>query len=163
MLVAIDHAARAGVAEAIGFELAHARSELARTTVVPASAPTARTLFEVVPETEAGVRFSAVLRAARQRGSPADNNVERADLFGLLVRGTLSIGVGDCTRTFHDKFVFLFAEQLLSLAAEVLDAWEQGALYHRRQEFFGVLLGIRLVSPRRRRAAKREAGERARV
>jgi outer membrane protein assembly factor BamB len=37
----------------------------------------------------------------------------------------------------------LFAELLLAVTTEVLEAWEQGRSYYRRVELFGIMLGIR--------------------
>jgi len=107
------------------------------------------TLVQVEPEAEAGIRISADL-ALRERKSAASHEsaVERSDLFSLLVRGTLRIGIGERTRQFPETFVYLFAERLLMLAGETLDAWEQGRSYYRRLELFGVVLGIRVKADR---------------
>src|SRR5882724_1772832 len=80
----------------------------------------------------------------RAHDAPPDTTVERADLFSLLARGTVRIGVGDRTRSFSDIFVFLFAEQLVGLAQQTLESWERGRSYYRRQEIGGVALGVRL-------------------
>ena len=91
-----------------------------------------------------------------------ERTVERADLLGLLVRGKLRIGVGDRIRTFGDTFAFLFAEQLLALATEVLEAWEQGRSYYRRVELFGIMLGIRFSSGGRSTSARGHGAARLR-
>jgi outer membrane protein assembly factor BamB len=77
-------------------------------------------------------------------GTDADD-VERADLFPLLVRGTVTVGTRERTRRLGETFVFLLAEALLGLADEVLEAWEQGRALHRRLEVHGILLGARLL------------------
>jgi len=140
----LEGAAASGGARA---ELDHACSLLLAARVVSPTKQQAVTLVEVEPEGEADIRICAEL-ALRERQRPAshDSTVERADLFSLLVRGTLRIGIGEHTRQFPDTFVYLFAEQLLALAGETLDAWEQGRSYYRRLDLFGVVLGIRVKS-----------------
>ena len=126
------------------FALEHARAELETVTIEPEETPSPTALVEVEPEGEGGLRFSAEL-TLRERPAPekCERTVERADLLGLLVRGKLRICVGDRTRTFGETFAFLFAEQLLALSTEVLEAWEQGRSYYRRVDLFGIMLGIR--------------------
>jgi len=129
------------------FALEHARAELEAAAIEPEEMPAPAALVEVEPESEGGLRFSAEL-TLRERPAPekCERTVERADLLGLLVRGKLRIGVGDRTRTFGETFAFLFAEQLLALSTEVLEAWEQGRSYYRRLELFGIMLGIRFAA-----------------
>ena len=130
--------------------LEQARAALDAATVVSEPVPPPAAVVDVEPEGEAALRFSAEL-TLRERPAPekCERTVERADLLGLLVRGKLRIGVGDRTRTFGETFAFLFAEQLLALAMEVLEAWEQGRSYYRRVELFGIMLGIRFSSGER--------------
>jgi outer membrane protein assembly factor BamB len=127
--------------------LEQARAELEAAGLVPEREPQPAALVEVEPEGDAALRFSAELMM-RERPAPekCERTVERADLFGLLVRGKLRIGFGDRVRTFGETFAFLFAEQLLALAMEVLEAWEQGRSYYRRVDLFGIMLGIRFGS-----------------
>ena len=102
---------------------------------------------EVAAEGDSIVRLSAAfgLRPRTAANAP-ESTVERANLFGLLVRGTLNISIGDRTRGFPETFVFLFAEQLLGVAAEAFDAWEQGRSYNRRTDLAGISLGIRSIA-----------------
>jgi outer membrane protein assembly factor BamB len=104
-----------------------------------------RRWVDVQPEGEGMVRISAeiALRAREVTPQSGLTHVEQADLFGLLVRGTVRVGIGDRARTFSDRLVFLFAERLLSFASETLTVWEQGSGYHRRVDVFGVLFGAR--------------------
>jgi hypothetical protein len=124
--------------------LAHARAELRDVTIVPEALPPPTAPVEIEPEAEGGLRFSAEL-TLRECPAPekCERTVERADLLGLLVRGKLRIAVGDRTRALGETFAFLFAEQLLTLSAEVLEAWEQGRSYYRRVDLFGIMLGVR--------------------
>ena len=134
---------RESLPSSTSFALEHARTELTGVTLAEAL-PLSAVLVEVEPEGEGGLRFSAELML-RERPAPEkrERTVERADLLGLLVRGKLRIGVGDRTRTFGETYVFLFAEQLLTLATDVLEAWAQGRSYYRRAELFGIMLGVR--------------------
>jgi outer membrane protein assembly factor BamB len=128
--------------------LALAEAELQRASILDAPRPPPRRTVDVQPEGEARVRFSAevALRAADSEAWSGTANLERSDLFALLVRGTVRICIGDRTLTFPERFVFLFAEGLLSLAAESLECWEQGRSFHRRADLSGILLGIRADS-----------------
>jgi outer membrane protein assembly factor BamB len=104
-------------------------------------------LLEVATESDTVVRLSATFGLRpRIPARSLESTVERADLFSLLVRGTLSIAIGERLRTFPETFVFLFAEQLLGLASESFDAWEQGRSYNRRSDLGGISLGIRSVA-----------------
>lgn len=124
--------------------LEHARAELGAATIAPEHSPPPTSIVEVAPDIEGGLHIAALLEL-RERPAPEkrERTVERADLLGLLVRGKLRIGVGDRVRSFGDTFVFLFAEQLLALATEMLEAWEQGRSYYRRVDLFGIMLGLR--------------------
>jgi outer membrane protein assembly factor BamB len=126
------------------YALEHAKNELESATIDADETPAPATLVEVAPETEAGLRFSAEL-SLRERPAPEtrERTVERADLLGLLVRGELRVAFGDRVRTFGDTFAFLFAEQLLAISTELLEAWEQGRSYYRRADVFGIMLGVR--------------------
>lgn len=128
-------------------DLDRARSELTNLVLVPSREKSARVVAHVEPEIESGIRISCDL-SLRDRSSESirETVVERADVFALLSRGALRIAVGDRIRTFNDIFIFLFAEQLVGLAHQTLDAWEKGRSYYRRLEILGVVLGIRLIS-----------------
>jgi outer membrane protein assembly factor BamB len=126
-------------------ELARARVDLAATPIAMAPPAAGRRAVEVEPEGEASVRISAEIALRLEGTTPAVGaaTVERADLFGLLVRGTVRIGIGDRVRVFSDRLVFLFAEHLLTLASEAQSAWEQGRGFYRRAELAGVVMGVR--------------------
>jgi outer membrane protein assembly factor BamB len=136
-----------GLAPSTLLALEQARTALEASAIVPEPVPLPPALVEVEPEAEAALRFSAEL-ILRERPAPekCERTVERADLLGLLVRGKLRIEFGDRTCSFGETFAFLFAEQLLALAMEVLEAWEQARSYYRRVELFGIMLGIRFSS-----------------
>ena len=147
---------------AVSLGLQHARAELEATTIAPEPAPPPVAVVHVEPDGEGDVRFAAEL-ALRERPGPekCERTVERADLLGLLVRGKLRIDVGDRSRTFGETFAFLFAEQLLALSTEVLEAWEQGRSYYRRVELFGIMLGIRYGAGEKAGSAGEDAPRRA--
>lgn len=70
--------------------------------------------------------------------------VQRPDLFALLFRGKLRVTVGEHARDVSDVFVFPLAEQLITLTAEMLEAWSGRRSYHRRLTVLGATLGLRL-------------------
>jgi outer membrane protein assembly factor BamB len=158
LLAAIDvHAGDASEGERA--ELHRARGELATDDVVGMPDPASPVQVQVEPESEAGIRISCDL-TLRERAAPPprETTVERADLFALLARGSLRIGIGDRTRSFADIFVFPFAEQLVGLANQTLDAWEKGRPYYRRVEMCGVVLGVRLATGAAETDPDREPG-----
>ena len=77
------------------------------------------------------------------------------------MRGELRIAVGDRVRTFGDTFAFLFAEQLLVLSTELLEAWEQGRSYYRRVDVFGIMLGVRFGAGSKAASGAEDAPHRA--
>jgi outer membrane protein assembly factor BamB len=135
--------ARARLASA-RWEVAGPAPSLTQVHVEPASEDDLDAQGE--PGPNAGLRFAAdvTLREEDESAFFADD-VQRADLFPLLVRGTITVGTGDRTRRLGETFVFLLAEALLGLADDVFDAWEQGRALHRRVEVHGILLGARLL------------------
>jgi hypothetical protein len=140
-------------------ELERARTELSNEKLVAMPEPRMPVQVQVEPESEAGIRICCDLVLRERAVDPLhETTVERADLFALLARGTLRVGVGDRTRTFADIFVFPFAEQLAVLANQTLDAWEKGRPYYRRVEMCGVVLGVRLATAGASADPEREPG-----
>jgi hypothetical protein len=141
-------------------ELEQARVELASAAIVSKAEPPASLLVQVEPEIETGIRISCDLALRERAPAPSlEPSVERADLFGLLAKGTLRIGIGDRVRSFPDTFAFLFAEQLALLAHQTLESWEKGRAFYRRIQLFGVVLGIRLTAtPGEKDGSDRESG-----
>jgi outer membrane protein assembly factor BamB len=139
-------------------DVARARIELATAPLLAAPSAPGRRIVDVEPEAETSVRISGdlALRAEDAPAQVAAENVERADLFGLLVRGTVRVGVGDRVRSFPDRLVFLFAEQLLALASDVQTSWEQGRGFYRRVDLGGIVVGTRL-DPRKPAHGERHA------
>jgi hypothetical protein len=141
---AITELAAKNLPSSASLALEHARAGLDAATIEPEYLSLPKSFVEVAPDTDGGLQIAAELELReRPRPEKRERTVERADLLGLLVRGKLRIGVGDRMRTFGDTFVFLFAEQLLALATEVVESWEQGRSYYRRVDLFGVMLGLR--------------------
>src|SRR5258708_6047690 len=149
LLASLDRFAGRQPNDALSVELESMGAELASISPRAVADPPCAMLLEVEPESDAGIRISCDF-ALRERvaESSRETTVERADLFSLLARGTLRIGVGDRIRSFPETFVFLFAEQLVLLAHQTLDAWEKGRAFYRRIQVMGVVLGIRLTSSR---------------
>jgi hypothetical protein len=142
-----------------GAELERARAELAAERLVAMPEPSSPLQVQVEPEGETGIRICCDLVLRERAVDPLrETTVERADLFALLAKGTLRIGVGDRTRSFTDIFVFPFAEQLAVLANQTLDAWEKGRPYYRRVEMCGVVLGVRVATARATSDPDREPG-----
>jgi hypothetical protein len=76
--------------------------------------------------------------------SSASTEVSRADLHALLCRGALSLSVGDSMRCLDDVHVFLVAEQLASLAAQVMTAQRAGQSMLRRVSIADAQCGVQL-------------------
>ena len=102
------------------------------------------------PERDAQVGFASelALRVEARDGTSPSPNVERRELLPLLFRGSLGVVQQGRTRDVGQAFLFLVAEQLVSLSSELLEAWEQGRALHRRVESSGIILAARLYSPR---------------
>jgi outer membrane protein assembly factor BamB len=147
LIATVDLHASGEPTHALELELSRARAELSACAPITMPAPRPPILAHVEPESETGIRVCCdiTLRERSPEGA-RETTVERADLFSLLARGTLRIGVGERTRSFSDIFVFLFAEQLVELAQQTLDAWEKGRTFYRRVEMCGVVLGVRLIA-----------------
>lgn len=128
--------------------LARAREALEAALPFPADPAPERVLVAVEPTGDIPIVIAAdaMLRDA-PASSPA-SAVLRADLFSLLFRGKIRISVGDRSRELPDVLVFPFAEQLLSITCEALDAWAVATPFHRRLAVGGAICGIRLSSER---------------
>ena len=70
--------------------------------------------------------------------------VQRPDLFALLFKGKMRVTVGEHAREVPDVFVFPLAEQLVTMTAEMLEAWATRRSYYRRLTIGGAILGLRL-------------------
>jgi len=147
---AVHEALRAPGAHA--FELREAASRLGGCHVsrdelpAPDSEPIP---VSVEMDTDVPIAFAADF-ALRGTRAPEDDvaamtqDVERADLHGLLFRGRVRAVVRGRVLELGDAFPFLFAERLLSLVQRVLDAFEQGRPLHVREAAGGLRFGARL-------------------
>jgi outer membrane protein assembly factor BamB len=148
VLDAIDEASQLMPRSSFMRELSVARTTLANAVWLDARHTPALAAVAVEPDASDALRISAELVL---REAPDDADLEpradRTDLLGLLGRGTVRIAVGGRTRVFPQAFVFLFAERLLGLAGDLLEAWEQGRSFYRRIDALGVLFGIRFARP----------------
>lgn len=112
-----------------------------------ALAPSPVTTVPVSIEAPADAPFSiaAELTLRVASGAARADAVARSDLFALLFRGRVRITAFEAEREIDGVFVFPFVEQLVSLAADAVDAWAQGRGLHRRFEATGMLAGLRLT------------------
>ena len=112
-------------------------------------AKSARVAVRVAPSAVQGIRFAAQGQFRRRRstrritGIGVDAQVERADLHGLLMRAEFEFTVRDKTVRLGTLHPFLFADQLLALASEVLESWQQGRPIFRRVLAGDVRIGVR--------------------
>jgi hypothetical protein len=93
----------------------------------------------VVFSAQASFRAGAA-PASRPSDGPA---LERADLHGLLLRGPFKLHARGRAFTVTTTYLFLFAEKLLMVAEDVLDAWRSGRPVFRRIDVDGVKLSVR--------------------
>lgn len=109
------------------------------------SRPLERVTLPVQPETPGPLAFSAqatfcrITRALTNGPAPC---VERADLHALLVRGSISATARGRSVRLPGVYPFLFAERLVALAEEVLDAWRSERALVRRVSLDGAQLRV---------------------
>jgi len=72
------------------------------------------------------------------------SEVSRADLHALLCRGQLRLSVGSSTRQLDNVHVYLVAEQLVSLAAQAIEAHDVGQSMLKRVAVASLHCGLRL-------------------
>ena len=89
-------------------------------------------------------RLSVLRPAPRPTPPRARSSAPISSGCSCEVRSTSPSGIAPAS--FPETFVFLFAEQLLGVAAEAFDAWEQGRSYNRRTDLAGISLGIRSIA-----------------
>lgn len=112
----------------------------------PTSVEPTSVVVEIAPsDDEASFSFAAEieLRESANDDELSDDSVERSDLLGLLFRGPLRLHIGDHTRELGRTFVYLVAERLLELSAQVLDAFEQGRPFYRRLTVSGISIAAK--------------------
>ncbi len=92
-----------------------------------------------------GFQSSGLFRVAASGPASAsgDPQLERADLHALLSPGRLSVVVRGRSVQLGQTQLFLFAEKLLVLADEVLDAWQTARPVFRRIDVDGARLSLR--------------------
>ncbi|UQA56478.1 PQQ-binding-like beta-propeller repeat protein [Polyangium aurulentum] len=102
-------------------------------------------LVAIEPTGEVPIVMAAdVLMRTPAPAAAAETAVQRADLFALLFRGKLRVLVGEHARELPEVFVFLFAEQLVEIAHEALEAWGSGRPHYRRMTVGGAICGVRI-------------------
>lgn len=110
--------------------------------------PERRTL-PVAPRPVRGFGFAAqaAFRVVTVRtAEPRDAELERADLHSLLVRGEVSVTARKKTIALGASYPFLFAERLVALGEDALDAWQSARPLVRRIELAGARIGVRRTS-----------------
>jgi outer membrane protein assembly factor BamB len=75
-----------------------------------------------------------------------EQEVERADLHALLVRGRMRAEVRGRGVDLGEIYPFLFAEKLLELSRSALDAWERGQAFFIRFDAGGAMIGLRVAA-----------------
>lgn len=101
---------------------------------------------EIEPQAIQGFGFQASGRFRAAPAEPAmgvDPQLERADLHALLVRGQLSVVARGRRARLGPAHPFLFAEQLLVLADDVLEAWQTARPVFRRLDLGSSRLVVR--------------------
>ena len=119
------------------------REMLAVEIAMPRATPAVIEVDRDVP-----VAFGAelLLREARERADLPPQNVERADLHALLFRGTMRAEVRGKSVTLGEGHPFLFAEQLVALAARALEVWEAGHESLLRANAGGTPIALRIAA-----------------
>ncbi len=101
----------------------------------------------LAPRPSRGFGFAAEatfrVTAPESRAPASGPALERADLHGLLVEGTLSVAARGRAVSLGRTQLFLVAEKLLVLADEALDAWQGARPLFRRLEVGDARIGVR--------------------
>lgn len=87
-----------------------------------------------------GLTARAELRVGARSGA---GPVERSDLHGLLLRGSLELRVASRRVSLEPVQLFLVTERLLALADDVLEAWSSQRPLFRRIEVGSLRIGVR--------------------
>jgi outer membrane protein assembly factor BamB len=144
LLRALADATSAVASRSLAAQLAAAQAALENVATSPHLPPAARSTARVAPRSAGGISLCTEfsLRAAA-RAAVIDPHVERADLHALLGRGELLVTARGKVATLSEVYPFLFAERLLCLSEEVLDAWQGSRALFRRFDAGGVRIGVR--------------------
>jgi hypothetical protein len=125
-------------------DLGQAQLLLASIRPAPRAALT-RTSMRVSPRPTGGIGLSALAEFRQRTGSSApdsERHLERADLHALLVRGEATLTIRGRNASLGDVHLFLFAERLLALADDALEAWQLGRALFRRIELSGTRISL---------------------
>jgi outer membrane protein assembly factor BamB len=99
----------------------------------------------VSPRPAGGLGLSALADFRQRKASTApdsERHLERADLHALLVRGETMFTIRGRNAVLGDVHLFLFAERLLALADDALEAWQLGRALFRRIELSGTRISL---------------------
>lgn len=142
---AIDQTELAGVPAGMASTLAGARRLLELPWPSAIGRPIERVPVRIAPRANAPLTFSAetlVYRPRRASDAGVHNCVERADLHSLLVLGKIAATARERSVRLLNVYPFLFAERLVSLAEEALDAWRGERALVRRVTLDGAQLRL---------------------
>lgn len=142
---AIDESRSLKLSKAASAALSSARRLLDLPWPSALSRPVDRVLLSVGSETGGPLGFSAqaeFCRVARKAPVGPAPCVERADLHSLLVRGTVAATARGRRVRLPGVYLFLFAERLIALAGEVLDAWRSDRALVRRVSLDGAQIRL---------------------
>ncbi|HEY8943406.1 MAG TPA: hypothetical protein VIM73_04045, partial [Polyangiaceae bacterium] len=142
---AIDESRRGELPPGASTALAGARRLLELPWPTALSRPLDRASLPVVSNTPGPLAFSAQATFVRARRMPPNGPnpcVERADLHSLLARGAIAASARGRTVRLPGVYPFLFAERLIALAEEVLDAWRNERALVRRVSLDGAQLRV---------------------
>ncbi len=129
-------------------EALSAAAEHLRSVLPPCDAEPAE-LMEVSVEAPSEGAFGIAAEFSMRAPKPTQRvpGAARSDLFSLLIRGKLRLTAREAEREMDAVFLFPFAEQLVPLAIDGIDAWSHGRALFRRVDAAGTVVGLRL-SPR---------------
>lgn len=140
---ALGDAPRSGELEPLDLALDSAARALAQVGTPSPRLPTPRVAERVQGSGGRTLTIATTLELRRAPSSSDEAAVERSDLHSLLARGPVEVTVRGRTASLGAVHAFLFAEQLATLAAELLDAWQGGRPLFRRLDLGGPRLALR--------------------
>lgn len=142
---AIDETRFTNVTSATAAALAAARRMLDLPWPSALQRPLERANLSVAPAPRGALAFSTqavFYRVSRTAEPSVASCVERADLHALLVRGSVAATARSRSVRLPSVYPFLFAERLLALAEEVLEAWRGERALVRRVTLDGAKLRV---------------------
>lgn len=145
---AIDELPRPAAARALLAQLDGARRALGSDPRSRAGLPLERKLVRISSGARGPLTLAAELELVRTPAracAPAHDepHVQRSDLHALLARGDLFVTARGRTERLSVTHPFLFAERIVLLCHDLLDAWQMSRASFRRIEAGGVRIALR--------------------